>query len=344
MITERVVSTERLAVHVLEIPERTGAPVIFVHGNLSSSVFFRHTMVDLPDTYRPFAVDLRGFGDTEPKPVDATRGLRDFADDVAATIGALGLESAHLVGWSLGGGVVMQVLRDNPALVRTLTLINPVSPYGYGGTRGASGELTDAEGAGTGAGAANPDFVRLLRSGDRSADSPLSPRQIMLTFYVKPPFQPTDADLFVDSILSTRVGEDNYPGDTVPTDAWPGVAPGPRGVLNAMSPNHFRIDDLHTVDPKPPILWIRGTDDQIVSDTSMFDLAHLGQLGAVPDWPGAETHPPQPMVTQTRAVLDQYASAGGTYEEVAIADCGHSPHLEKPAEFMAALTTVLGKG
>ena len=343
-MTSRRVLTDRLTVQVVEPADRTGAPVVFLHGNISSSLFWQETMLAVPPGYRPLAMDLRGFGGTDPEPVDATRGLRDYADDVAATMAALGLDSAHLVGWSMGGGVVLQLLRDHTDLVRTATLVNPVSPYGYGGTRGLDGELIDPDGAGSGGGAANPDFVRLLREGDRSADSPLSPRNVMLAFYVKPPFQPQDADMFVESMLSTRIGDDHYPGDLASTTAWPGVAPGRRGVLNAMAPNHFRIDDLHTVDPKPPICWIRGDADQIVSDTSMFDLANLGQIGAVPEWPGAQTHPPQPMVGQTRAVLDRYAAAGGTYDEVVIADTGHSPHIEKPAEFAAALRDILGKG
>lgn len=43
------------------------------------------------------------------------------------------------------------------------------------------------------------------------------------------------------------------------------------------------------------------------------------------------------MVTQTRAVLERYADAGGTYRELALESCGHSPHLEHPAQFDAAL-------
>ena len=86
-------------------------------------------MLSLPDTYRPFAIDMRGFGDTEPKAVDATRGLRDYADDLAATMAALGLEAAHLVGWSMGGGVVMQLLRDNmPVSDKTTGGINNGRP------------------------------------------------------------------------------------------------------------------------------------------------------------------------------------------------------------------------
>jgi pimeloyl-ACP methyl ester carboxylesterase len=40
-------------------------------------------------------------------------------------------------------------------------------------------------------------------------------------------------------------------------------------------------------------------------------------------------------------VLDGYAAAGGRYREVVIADTGHSPFLEKPAEFLAALVETL---
>jgi pimeloyl-ACP methyl ester carboxylesterase len=44
------------------------------------------------------------------------------------------------------------------------------------------------------------------------------------------------------------------------------------------------------------------------------------------------------MVSQTRAVLEKYQANGGAFREVVIADAAHSPHIEKPAEFMAALT------
>jgi pimeloyl-ACP methyl ester carboxylesterase len=75
----------------------------------------------------------------------------------------------------------------------------------------------------------------------------------------------------------------------------------------------------------------------IVSDTSLYDLAYLGSLGAVPGWPGERAWPPQPMVAQTRDLLDRYAAAGGRYQEVAITDSGHGPHLDQPGQFRAAL-------
>ena len=90
--------------------------------------------------------------------------------------------------------------------------------------------------------------------------------------------------------------------------------------------------------PKPPVLWLRGADDVIVSDTSLYDLAYLGSTGAIPGWPGEQACPPQPMVAQTRAVLNSYAVAGGRYREVVIEDAGHGPHLDQPERFLAELT------
>jgi pimeloyl-ACP methyl ester carboxylesterase len=296
-------------------------------------------MLALPEAYRPLAIDLRGFGDTDPEPVDATRGVRDYADDLAAVVDALGLEAVHLVGWSMGGGVVLQYLVDRPGThrVTSLTLVDPVSPFGFGGTRGLDGTLCDPRGAGSGAGGANPEFVERLAAGDRTGDSPLSPRQVLLAHYVKPPHVPEHLDILVESMLSTRIGDDHYPGTSRPGQAWPGFEPGDRGVLNTMAPTVFRIADLSGVEPKPPVLWVRGTDDVIVSDTSLYDLAYLGSIGAIPGWPGEQTWPPQPMVAQTRAVLLGYATAGGRFREVVIDDAGHGPHLDQPAEFLAEL-------
>ena len=344
-ISAQRVPTSRLTVNVLSASRApaSGEPVLFVHGNVSSSLFWQPTMLALSGSpgYRPLAVDLRGFGDTDPEPVDATRGLGDYADDLAAVMDALGLESAHLVGWSMGGGVLMQYLAERPAAHRALsvTLEAPVSPFGFGGTRGEDGTICDASGAGSGAGFVNADFVSRLAAGDRGSDAPTSPRSVLLAHYVKPPFAPDPAelDIYVESMLSTRVGDDHYPGTSVTVPDWPGLAPGDRGVLNTMAPTHFRVTGLASVERKPPVLWIRGADDVIVSDTSLYDFAYLGALGAVPGWPGPQAWPPQPMVSQTRAVLNAYAAAGGQFQEVVLHDSGHGPHLDQAARFRAAL-------
>lgn len=331
------VETPRYTANVLE-RGGSGVPVVFVHGNVSSSLFYQPTMLALSAGVRALAIDLRGFGDSETKPVDATRGLRDFADDVGSVLDALGVDTFHLVGWSMGGGVAMQILLDHADRVRTLTLESPVSPYGFGGTHGADGIPNDADGAGTGGGAANPDFVARLEARDLSADEQTSPRTVYRTAYVaKPELQTEHEDVWVESMLSTKTGAGNYPGDSVPSDSWPGFAAGTRGVLNTMAPKHLNLSGIADLATKPPILWIHGEKDAIVSDTSFFDLNYLGQLGVVPGWPGEDVAPPQPMKAQTRAVLERYRAGGGSVTELALPEAGHAPHLDEAAAFDAAL-------
>jgi len=337
-ITFTMVNTGSLEVCVRERRfHEEGFPVVFVHGNVSSSPFFFPAMEALGDQWRPLAVDLRGFGGTDTAPVDATRGLADFADDVRDALDGMDIGDVHLVGWSMGAGVAMQMLLDDPARFRSVTLINPVSPYGFGGTSGADGRLLSPDAAGSGGGTASPVFVQALKDGDYSSDSPNAPRNVLRTFYVAPGWDGSHEEMFVASMLSTSVGDDNYPGDSVPTSHWPGTAAGNRGVLNTMAPTHLDLSGIVDVSPKPPILWIRGGKDQIVGDHSMFDLAALGEIGAIPGWPGAEVAPAQPMLVQTRSVLDAYANNGGRYVEKVFPECGHSPHIEDVPGFVAAL-------
>lgn len=329
-ITARTVATDRMNANVLERDD-SGAreTVVFVHGNCSSSLFFQPVMQLLPASIRPIAVDLRGFGGSETLPVDATRGVRDFSDDVWSVLDALELDRAHLVGWSMGGGVVLQQLLDRPAAVASVTLISPVSPYGFGGTAADGSRLTDDD-AGVGAGAANPDFVARLKDGDTSADEPTSPRSVFRSSYVSAAYREGRENLWVASMLTTAVGDDNYPGEKVASPNWPGMAPGTRGVLNTMAPMYFNVSGIVDLPVKPPVLWVHGVDDAIVGDQTFFDLNTLGKVGVLPEWPGEKVAPPQPMVAQTRAVLERYADAGGSYREIAQRDCGHSAHIEYP--------------
>ncbi|WP_193597972.1 alpha/beta fold hydrolase [Microbacterium sp. YJN-G] len=338
-ITARIVRTPRLAAHVLErtgddtdaVPERT---VVLVHGNVSSALLWQEAMLALPDDLRVLAVDLRGFGGSEHLPVDATRGLRDYSDDVASVLAELGIPTAHLVGWSMGGGVVMQYALDHPVL--TLTLQAPVSPYGFGGTRRDGSRLTDDD-AGCGGGGANPDFIQRLRDGDTSAEAATSPRNVFRSSYVSEGYSSPHEDVWVASMLTTSTDEGGYPGDSVASESWPGFAAGGSGILNTMAPRYFNAAGIVDLAEKPPVLWVHGTADAIVSDASFFDLNHLGALGVIPGWPGADVAPAQEMVSQTRDVLDAYAAAGGRVTELNWEGVGHSPHLERVDDFCNAV-------
>ncbi|QRY40188.1 alpha/beta fold hydrolase [Microbacterium hominis] len=343
-ITSRIIDTDRLRVGILErVGDDAAAAadqtVVLVHGNVSSSLFWQELMQDLPSDLRVIAIDLRGFGESESTPVDATRGVRDFSDDVFATLQVLGLDTAHLVGWSMGGGVVMQYAIDHPVL--SLTLQAPVSPYGFGGTRRDGSRLTDDD-AGCGGGAANPDFVQRLTDRDTTDEAPTSPRSVFRSGYVAPGYTSAHEDLWVESMNTTSTATGNYPGDSVASENWPGFAAGSIGVLNTMAPRYFDTSGIVDIARKPPILWVRGDADAIVSDASFFDLNHLGALGVIPGWPGADVAPAQEMVSQTRDVLDAYRAAGGAVTELVLEGVGHAPHLEQPAVFRRALLENVG--
>ncbi|WP_353510015.1 alpha/beta fold hydrolase [Intrasporangium sp.] len=341
-----IVETPRLALNVWTSGPENGTPVLLIHGNLSTGGFWKYVAAELPDDVRVIAPDLRGFGLTDAEPIDATRGLADMVDDVRAlltTLGLAGTGKVNAVGWSMGAGVLEQYLLDHPGDLGSLTLIAPLSPYGFGGTKGEDGELCFPDGAGSGGGGANPEFVRRLAAKDRSADDPASsPRVVMMTY-----FGPAanagnvDEEFLVDELLTTRTGEDFYPGDSKPSENWPTLAPGDRGILNTMTPTHFNASAIADLAPKPPITWLRGTEDKIVSDQSLFDLATLGALGAVPGWPGADVLPSQPMEAQMRSVLAAYAANGGKTKEVVLQGIAHGIPLEVPGRVAEEIVEIL---
>lgn len=332
-IAARHVRTDRLNTFVRQAGDPGASVLVLLHGNVSSSAFFENLMRDLAADVRLVAPDFRGYGDSERTVIDATRGVADLSDDTAALLDALGIEGpVDVLGWSAGGNVALQLAIDHPDRVRRLVLEAPGSPFGFGGSTGPEGRPVADDFAGSGGGTVNPQFVQALLAGDRGEEA-ASPRTTLKAFYVKPgfAFAPEDEEAYVDSMLKIAVGEDVYPGDTTTSENWPGVAPGTTGMNNALSPKYLNQRAFADLDPAPPVLWIRGDADQIVSDTSMFDLAQLGKLGALPGYPGEEAVPTQPMVSQMRTVLE----AAGPFTEVVYEDTGHAPHLERSERFAA---------
>lgn len=338
-VTARTVTGDRVETRVLFAGPDDGIPVLFLHGNLSSATWWEETMVALPDRFRGIAPDQRGYGDADHgAKIDATGGVGDLVDDAISLLDTFGIDRTHLVANSLGGVVAWGLLAGHSDRLLTVTLADPGSPYGFGGTRDADGTPTWDDFAGSGAGLINPELIRLMTEGDDSLDSPFTVRSALRSMVVKPPFVPEREDDLVAAMLSTHIGDREYPGDAVPSENWPGSAPGVWGPNNMLSPKYLDLADaVVSADPKPSIVWLRGDSDLSVSDSAMADAGTLGGMGLIPGYPGADVYPPQPMLAQTRAVLDRYADNGGTYREKVIADAGHVPFIEKPDEFNEVL-------
>lgn len=329
--------TERLKTAYYRAGEEHEHKLMLLHGNLSSSVFFLPLVPVLAQWFDVVIPDLRCFGDSEEAPVDATRGYRDWSDDIAALVEKLNWDKFSLVGWSMGGDVAMQYAIDHGGRLEGLVLLAPGSPFGFGGTKGVEGRPLYPLGLGTGGGTLSPQMMlAFTHQGDAAI------RKLLYTFYFTPTFhlEKEWEDQMVEGIAKTKRGSDKYPGDFHYAMQWPFIAAGKHGVLNTMSPAYGNLSNLTEIKEKPPILWIRGRDDVVVSDHSMLEFGHLGSIGMIPGWPGEREYPPQPMVAQTRFLLERYQEKGGVFHELVIPG-GHACFLESPMFFIPTLCSFL---
>jgi len=313
--------------------------VLFIHGNFSSATWWEEAMLRLPSRYLAIAPDQRGFGDADPAvKVDATRGMQDFVDDALALMDQLGHERFHLVGVSLGGVAAWWFMAGAPERLLSVTQAAPGSPFGFGGTRDARGTPTWDDFAGSGGGLLNPVLVQGVRDRDRSSDGDFSPRTALRRLVWGADFVPQREDVFLDSMFSVHLGEQDLPGDWETSPNWPYVRPGRWGATNAMSPKYAGglVGRILDAEPKPRVLWIYGTDDLAVSNTAASDPGTWGPSGRLPGFPGPGVYPPQPMMEQIRTLLEAYALRGGHWSEVAVPGAGHVPFLSHPAAFDAA--------
>ena len=233
-ITTTRVATDRLTQHVLHLegvdPAGPGEAVLFVHGNVSSALFWQQPMLALGTAGRPrvLAVDLRGYGETDPLPIDATRGVAGLGGRHRRARGRPGPDPRapgrleH--GRRCGAAVPARRAREG-GVGRAGRPALPVRLRRYGRSRRRP---RAPDGTGSGAGAANPDFVAALAAGDTTADRPASPRAVLRAFYVAPGSLPLDPQLeeaFVAAMNSTRTGVDHYPGEPVAVRHGPGWPP-----------------------------------------------------------------------------------------------------------------------
>ncbi|MBQ9059474.1 MAG: alpha/beta hydrolase [Atopobiaceae bacterium] len=325
--------TKRLRIAYRRVGEGNSRKLLFLHGNLSSSEYILPLFPFLEDDFDVVAPDLRCFGDTDALAVDATRGYRDFSDDVFALVEALDWKSFSICGWSMGGNVAMQFAIDHPDMVERLLFLAPGSPYGFGGSYDEQGTPYAPLGLGSGAGAANPGLLLAIEHGSRFVL-----RDVLTKYYFNPPFRMERIweNRLIDAIGKISIGTDRFPGNYTHSEHWPYVVAGDKGVLNAMSSAYGDVSDFLTIPNKIPVLWIHGDNDRIVSDESLLEFGYLGKLGLVPGWPGPKVYPPQPMLSQLRNFFEQYRQLGGSADELIIPG-GHMCALESTDYFIEGL-------
>lgn len=328
--------TERLKIAYYHMGQAGKPKLMLIHGNASSAVFYLPLMERLKDDFEIIAPDLRGFGDTEALPIDATQGMKQWSDDLHALITALGWDRFGVMGWSMGGAVAEQYAIDHSECITGMILLAPCSPFGFGGTAGPEGRKLEPLNIASGAGVANQQLIAAMAQKDREFM-----RTMLRNVYCKPGFLMASEweELMIDGILSTRLGDGFYPGDVIPCAQWPFVRAGSRGICNTMAPEYCDTSALAEVPNKFPILWFLGDSDLVVGDEN--DINALGKRGVIPGWPGEEIAPPQPMVSQTRYVLDKYRENGGSYKFISVPNAAHAAVLEQEDLFVDEIKALL---
>lgn len=103
--------------------------ILLIHGNMASSATMITLIDALKDNYRVIAPDMRGFGDSSFYH-DFTE-LKELAFDLFLFCKALKIDKAHVMGWSTGFGVAMELALMEPNLVKSLFSIEGMSVKGY---------------------------------------------------------------------------------------------------------------------------------------------------------------------------------------------------------------------
>jgi len=117
-IANRVINGLRL--HYLDYG--TGPAIVLLHGMASSWQWWLENIPALAQEHRVIAVDLPGFGDSEPLPAPAE--MATHARTLLDLLTQLGIESATFAGHSMGGLVAIEMFKADPRRARNLILVD----------------------------------------------------------------------------------------------------------------------------------------------------------------------------------------------------------------------------
>ena len=97
----------------------SGRPLVLLHGGLSTiGTDFGQVLQPLAETRRTIGIEQQGHGHTAD--IDRPLTYEQMAEDTAALLRQLEVEQADFFGYSMGGGIALQIAMRHPELVRKL--------------------------------------------------------------------------------------------------------------------------------------------------------------------------------------------------------------------------------
>jgi len=107
--------------------EGSGRPVLLIHGHTQDHRIWAPVVPELLTAgLRVLRPDLRGHGRSTR--TQAGYHFTHHASDMAAVLEAAGVSSATVIGYSIGGGIALEMALNRPACIDGLVLVSPVMP------------------------------------------------------------------------------------------------------------------------------------------------------------------------------------------------------------------------
>lgn len=99
-----------------------GEPLVVIHGGGGDARTWWKNISELAEKYTVYAPDLPGYGGSQP--LDGHYYIPELSEFIGSFATSLGLETFHLVGHSLGGGVALDYALKSPQKIKKLVLVS----------------------------------------------------------------------------------------------------------------------------------------------------------------------------------------------------------------------------
>lgn len=104
-----------------------GHPLVLIHGGLVHSGLWDGQFEEFARRFRVIRYDARGYGKSSSVP-----GAFRHYEDLRELLRSLGVDRAHVIGLSMGGGVALELALEHPEMVASLVLVGTgVESYGW---------------------------------------------------------------------------------------------------------------------------------------------------------------------------------------------------------------------
>ena len=119
--TKSVKLSTGITMAYMECGNPLAEPLLLIHGFTDSSRIWRLPICELGDRFHIYAIDTRGFGQTD-KPEAFMYSMKEYSDDIVAFLDAMGLDSVYVMAHSMGTMIGMTLAFMAPVRVKKLLL------------------------------------------------------------------------------------------------------------------------------------------------------------------------------------------------------------------------------